>query len=122
MTNPEKFDYYCGVLFARLYDSFPVPVSALEIDEFAVEEGDSDLILHSLNWLEENGLILAKAKIHDLSTSITPTYKGLALLKMLPSSLDKKQSFGEALSEAVKSKTPDTIIDITKSLFLSGIS
>lgn len=119
MNNPDKFDYYCGVLFAKLYESFPVAISTADIDEFEDEE-DFQIIVATLTWLQKNGLIDGEFVMAGTMYNVTPTLHGLSLLKMLPASLESKESIGEALAGAVKNKTPDLVIELVKTLFTSS--
>ncbi|QCU90655.1 hypothetical protein [Thiomicrorhabdus sediminis] len=117
MNNPDKFDYICGVLFAKLYENFPVPIKTADIEEFDNPE-EYKFRMHSFRWLKENGLIEGNLVSDGSMNNVRATLKGLTILKVTPESLNQKKSVGEALMDAAKIKAPDLIAEAAKSIFL----
>jgi hypothetical protein len=110
-ANIGEFNTITGLVFAQLYDNFPVPVEHLERGKIAsvmgVSSGETsvlpsgrpfnEVLGHSLNWLSQEGYVR--------SAGITPyervtlTQKGLTALNAVPQGLSA--TIGSSLSTTV---------------------
>lgn len=111
MKNIEIFDRCVGLIFARLYEHFPMPLDfdLMDIPAELFDESDPTLTVarkmeiyeHTLRWLVSAGFVTAE-HISDLKTSKARlSLKGLEILKK-PSSFMSKKSIGEKLVEEIK--------------------
>jgi hypothetical protein len=113
----ELFDRCAAIVFAKLYESFPLRIT---IDYYDVpislfEESDSSsLVAHkfeiyeaTIRWLREAGFIWAGDVDRGKACDMVLSPKGLEVLKV-PSSISKKpETLGQLLVEAVKNGAKD---------------
>ena len=118
-NNIDKFDILVGKILAKLYNEFPIN-STLLSEEFGIKDniaeflGDeasqnikenNELIFFesSIAWLIQNDIINAKNSGYGAYYDAALSFKGLKLLKVVPSSVNnERKSIGESLSELVK--------------------
>ncbi|MBE2985333.1 hypothetical protein CCAL6883_08285 [Campylobacter sp. RM6883] len=108
--NIELFDYYAGIIFARLIDEFPLPFNEKIADLLRNDIDFSDdteltrhnnIIYYTVMWLRDNGFIKVDQCTRGVIVSAVLTHKGLEILKQVPQSIDGK-SLGDNLKQAVK--------------------
>ncbi|GHV59031.1 hypothetical protein FACS1894103_1600 [Campylobacterota bacterium] len=137
MTNIDKFDHFTGLIFAKLYKSFPVYqniniVGFLESDYKAIIESsggnfevekdrmDSLVLSETLFWLRDSGFIdfvfppkksMAGRDIVPSSEFLgtTLTAKGLETLKRTPKTVNGAKSLGEAFIGTAKELSLDSV-------------
>ncbi|MFT7404679.1 hypothetical protein [Zhongshania sp.] len=117
----DNFNRLTGLLFAKLFEEFPVPIR-LTPDSFLEQlikelddEGEFNFPVYfssTVKWLNTAGYIWIA---EDLCTSSGPVFdlvlseKGLATLRKIPESLEGSESIGERLVAFAKSKTSETV-------------
>ncbi|WP_145133629.1 MULTISPECIES: hypothetical protein [unclassified Pseudomonas] len=126
--NIETFDQLTGLIFAKLYERFPIPAS-LDIMEFhevfssTGEEADIDTSFFnaSVRWLIDSGYISDRAIWAGTNNfqQCTLTAKALEILKGTPSVLSGK-SIGDELQTAVKSGTLESLKALTNEALSRG--
>lgn len=128
-SNMERFDLLTGAVFARLYESFPEPVT-LEpypfLEQIAPEGQDHEaqrvqsfnaieFFGYTINWLEQTGYLTHSPQMRaDLSIfdGCILTAKGLEVLKALPDSITGK-TLGSQLQDAAKNGLLDSVKSLT---------
>jgi hypothetical protein len=129
-SNIERFDQLAGLVFAKLYEHFPIPVS-LDIMEFhdvlrsTGDEGEVEPVFFSasVRWLVESGYISNRAEwaAPNHFKHCTLTAKALEVLKGTPSILTG-ESIGDELQSAVRSGAFETIKVLTNEALSRGWS
>jgi hypothetical protein len=118
-SNIDKFDEYTALVFARLYETFPIRVNLFDHDvipdtwkdgKFNPEayDSDSELVRATIIWLKEAGYIDGRISNLGLFEAVL-TSKGLEVLKAVPSSLSTGPSLGERIADAVKEEGRETM-------------
>jgi hypothetical protein len=146
MRNIDKFDEIAGIVFAKLYESFPMridfnaeDISSLMKDTGNKEGGDeaeeaeeakeaeeafndsTRFIPDTIRWLKEEGYITMQSATMDSHfINVTLTGKGLSSLKSTPDSVSGKLSTGEQLSEAIKTGGREALINATNQVLFAG--
>lgn len=133
-NNPELFDKCVTIIFATLYQKFPLQIE-LDFNDLAIElweDGDNDekyfniheIFANTVSWLVKSGYIWAEKvdAYNSYGTVLSPA--GLELLKM-PSSLSKntqksQKTIGEDLIETMKSGAKDVAKDLIKKGLTEG--
>lgn len=130
-TNIEHFDNIVGLVFARLYQDFPIRqvVDPTILDPLVKPntEGWEDryqqyqmVFIATMAWLIEAGYVWA-SPIRDENTGVfldcVLSTKGLEVLNT-PSSLGP--SIGSTLKDAALSTTGDTVKDLAKEALSAG--
>ncbi|WP_169753627.1 hypothetical protein [Campylobacter mucosalis] len=125
MKNIELFDYYSGVIFARLIDEFPLPfndkMGNLLRDDINLED-EAELIRHqniiynTFIWLRDNGFLRLEQCTRGNIVGVVLTAKGLETLKQTPKSIDGK-SLGDNLKEAIKIGKDELIKQAVNKIF-----
>lgn len=120
-SNIERFDEYAGAIFAKLYDTFPLPTEltpyqfvGANLREPArdglgtVQNDNAYFFISCVDWLRSAGY-LAIGGSYDDGTYLdcVLTAKGLEVLKAVPESLQSGPSLGEKLVDASKSGTKE---------------
>lgn len=144
-NNIERFDEITGMVFAHLYQSFPIPTDlgaefiGLNIspvttipekgapyggvyDLSAEERKNFDIFIHSLHWLSKAGYIDVSDSGSTTFYGVTLTAKGLEILKATPSSLDNAPSIGQQLITAAKGGLVDQLKSLTASALKRGVA
>ncbi|MGR2990758.1 hypothetical protein [Vibrio vulnificus] len=135
MNNIEKFDKLVAELFANLYENFPRKVE-IDIFEFLGIEyrhiglgdnptqeeltsynsdcSEADFVLDTISWLIQSGFVYGHVENSGgmFSTTkrgldLTLTPKGLELLKLIPASVNTKESLGDKLVSTLESGAKD---------------
>ncbi|WP_281083921.1 hypothetical protein [Klebsiella quasivariicola] len=135
-SNIDKFDEITGMLFAKLFSSFPEPVdirledyvpeediAPLEhIDPWILEEARCEFVAHSIRWLIESGYITIFNFNNDghVFYGVVLTAKGLECLKMTPDSL--RPSAGTQLAAAASSGSMEVLKSVVNQVLGAGIS
>ncbi len=125
MKNIEQFNKCVGVIFAHLYGNFPrrTPIGLKRLPEL---EGTPHLVFNNtVQFLEEEGYVsftgtLPRTPDGDV-VGVRLTEKGLTILNAIPEAIDGGLSFGEQLSEHVKSGSWDALRDGVKSIISAGV-
>lgn len=137
MRNIEKFDEITGIVFAKLYDNFPMKVdlNSGEIlncmeevksskDSHKEDETFDDLtkfIPDTIRWLKGEGYITMQMQTFENKfIGMTLTGRGLSSLKAIPDSVSGKLSTGEELSEAVKLGGKEALIKAANQALSAG--
>jgi len=124
-SNIERFDEIVGQAFARLYQSFPVPVT-LQAKDFVGGDNvyvkadfndvmtgkvadntttpDAEFCIACLKWLVVSGYVTANDAHYSHLPSAVLTAKGLEALKATPASLEMDTPIGERIVQAVKTE------------------
>lgn len=117
----EKFNRLTGLLFAKLFEEFPVPTRFTphsffeQMIEILDEEGGfnfPEYFESTVRWLDTAGYIWIA---QDLCATEGPEFdlvlseRGLATLRKIPESLEGSESIGERLIGFAKSKTSDAV-------------
>jgi hypothetical protein len=120
----QKFDRIVALIFADLYEKFPVRSHVSVYKLFDCKESgyydsgiwhepedltksDQEFYYHTVNWLISTGYIIGTIEHHN-SSSITLSMKGLQLLKSVPDSLENSKSLGEQLLSVISSGAKDS--------------
>lgn len=132
-SNIEDFDKTVGLVFARLYQDFPIrqvidPTILDSIVRVNTEGWESryqhhqKIFIATMIWLIEAGYLWA-SPVRDESSGVflecVLSTKGLEVLNT-PSSLGK--TIGSTLKEAALSTSGDTIKDLAKEALTAGAS
>lgn len=140
--NIDRFNEITGLIFACLYEKFPVPVDlhpmlfgiketpggaecaavavALELDP---QSEDEIFFKHSVRWLIEAGY-LASAEYSYGSTHFGDsrlTAKGLEVLNAVPTALVPREPLGEQLVAASKSGGKELVRNIATEALGVGV-
>jgi hypothetical protein len=126
VCNIKKFDKVVAQIFEKLYSQFPVriyvnPYEILDYEDKGkyvegvwqetLSDEDKRFFIDTLLWLHETGYIIGSiTHIHE--TRVTLSNNGLELMKYVPSSVDKTQSLGEQLQNAIKSGAKDSAANL----------
>jgi hypothetical protein len=141
-NNIDKFNYYVGVIFAKLYSSFPCRsrieyleiIGANECPETTDNEGrrtgiynrdgeledlssEFDFLHETLKWLHETGYLIGMVGHSEGGryATVTLSPKGLEILKIVPNSISSEsngKSIADSLSEALEDSAKDKISEI----------
>ncbi|BCX79245.1 hypothetical protein [Campylobacter sp. 19-13652] len=130
-SNIEKFDYYAGVILARLYEAFPFEIdldTQAMADELASKnpqpKGSDELAFVGavLDFLLEYDFIKASPLVGGSFSDVRLTLKGLGVLKSVPPSIDQKhKSNGELLKQAAQSGAKSLLANATQALISTYI-
>jgi hypothetical protein len=119
-ANPEIANIWIGYIFAKLYESFPVPydftVSEIvretketpNLNEYELALFGSSLI----DWLQKEGFIRGEAPPLGpdfLIDFATLTERGFRILNAVPQNLKEKKKVGQRLVEASKDIGQDAV-------------
>ncbi|WP_432780248.1 hypothetical protein QZH44_06880 [Pseudomonas corrugata] len=118
-SNIDRFDEYAGLIFARLYATFPMRVQldddevipgAWRDGEFQLEayESEAEFVKATIHWLKDAGYIDGRPSNRGLFDAVL-TSKGLEVLKATPASLDNGPSLGERITDAAKEEGRETM-------------
>jgi hypothetical protein len=114
--NIERFNILVGAIFARLYETFPVPIELIAtnfadllVDDEPTENGYHKggyvrFFTSTVDWLGEHGYLIRKELVttHIIRGCVL-TARTLELLNAMPSNLESKDpSLGEQLVSATK--------------------
>ncbi|MBR8461502.1 hypothetical protein KDE13_07615 [Campylobacter sp. faydin G-140] len=128
--NIELFNYYAGVLFARLIDEFPLPFDEkmANLLRDGIDFGDeielikhNNIIYYTVIWLCDNGFIKVEQCTKGGIMGAVLTHKGLEILKKTPQSIDGK-SLGDNLKQAVKIGKEELIKTAVNKIFATSIN
>jgi|ERR1700758_5027657 hypothetical protein len=109
--NIEEFNTIAGLIFAQLYEAFPVPIDidtegiaramgvAGDLTSHKMSSGRnfSEIMVQTFCWLNDEQYIRTPSAVYK---QVTLTTKGLGAMSAIPSGL--KKSVGTELSNAVK--------------------
>jgi len=110
--NIDLFNEYTALIFARLYETFPLdqhfdPFKELGINEAEYQMCDKPLprevqvFYATITWLNQTGYIAGDGSEPWYFVGRL-TAKGLEAMKAVPASIDCSEPIGEKLLEAVK--------------------
>lgn len=116
-TQIELFDRCAAIVFAKLYEAFPlrIDIDSTDIPMELFDDTDStwqvthkfDVYESTIRWLRDAGYVWASDVDGRKTRDVVLTPKGLEILK-LPSSLStKKESVGQLLTDVVKRGAKD---------------
>jgi len=132
--NIERFNMLVGAIFAKLYESFPIPTDLTVMD--FVEQmtpslaSDNDDPYHDVRffsstiiWLANHGYIdSGSAMSNGTVTRCTLTARALELLKKMPSNLeDKDPSLGDQLVSATKEGMSGKVKELASDLLSKAV-
>lgn len=136
--NVERFNRLAGSIFAKLYESFPVPIR-LSASDFHKEIFDSDqsdkeqrsdqnlnadaFFRATVNWLTEAGYLTNKGGplTGDKFNECVLTAKALEVLKTKPKNIVGAESLGKQLADAVKEGAVSKIKELTSETLSKGL-
>lgn len=134
-SNIERFDQLTGVVFSRLYNSFPITLdlNVMEFDEIlspnmamdpaSIYAGGEvfDFFTNTIEWLIEAGYIVSRQDSSYAYTfeRCTLTAKALEILKATPSSLGG-ETLGGTLAAAVKDGATSKLKDLASEVLSKG--
>ena len=107
MTSPntEAFNVSVALILARLYESFPAPLtlSTRDLDPDATPEALA-VHDHTIAFLEREGFLVRSGGDDSgvIHFGVVLSTRGLALLKAVPESLSGSESVGERLVQIAK--------------------
>ena len=110
-TNIEVANIWIGYVFAKLYESFPIPYD-FKLSEILDETGEVPTIgesgefgLQLLMWLRDEGYVRGQdgtLELESLMDFTVLTERGLTALNAVPDKLAQKKKIGEQLVDASK--------------------
>ena len=134
MTNLEIFNRVTTTVFTKCYEEFPVDVDFKYADFFDKEElltGKRklfDTVTYTFLWLKEYSYL--KIGDRDMGTErmidaermimVSLTEKTLTILNCIPSSLEKKTTLAQNLSDAIKSGSKEAASEILRQIIQCG--
>lgn len=137
-TNIDLFNRFTLALFAKLYESFPVPANldfesimmSVIPDDEGYEQTFNILVTarETVNFLESEGFLSVGFKGLDVRgvDQVRLTMKGLAILDSVPASLEKKESLISSISaitkKGLKQAASDQVSELAKQAFTLAIA
>ncbi len=137
-SNIDKFDEVTGMLFAKLFSTFPEPVD-IRLEDYVPEEDEQEVISedsaqwivdqnrrefveHTINWIVDSGFITSYNfnREQGIFSGVILTAKGLECLKMTPDSL--QASAGTELAAAARTGSIELLKSIVNQVLGAGIS
>ena len=135
-SNIEQFNEITGIVFAYLYESFPV-ARDLTIDDFTHENvsdyyvrsslhsglslgGHARMVQQTIQWLVIEGYLRTKLQSSGGFRGCVLTSKGLETLNLIPDSLDS--SIGEKLVTAVKEESKTAVRSLIQKALAYGVT
>lgn len=137
MTNIERFNVLVGVIFAKLYETFPVPVE-LSVQDF-VEQlvDDSELtddseylsggyckfFTSTIAWLGDHGYLIRGSTLGAGTVrGCVLTASTLEILNAMPANLENKgPSLGDQLISATKDSVKGKVKDLAGELLSKAV-
>ncbi|TWC74400.1 hypothetical protein FBY10_10190 [Pseudomonas sp. SJZ103] len=137
MTNIERFNVLVGVVFAKLYETFPVPVE-LSVQDFAEQLVDDDeqvddsefmkggyvkFFTSTISWLDYHGYLrkgstLSGGTVRDCVL----TASTLEILNAMPANLEiKSPSLGDQLVSATKDSVKGKVKELAGELLSKAV-
>ena len=104
MKNIDQFNEIAGLVFAELFESFPLrnDLSPTEIAN-AKEEYDFKIAYETIRWLSAYGYIETSGGCLNGDCQATLTPKGFGVLNVIPEGIkEKSSSYGQLITEAAK--------------------
>lgn len=117
----ERFNQLAALIFARLYENFPVPLELtptaylseiIETDDYDGAFNFDEFFGSTVKWLERAGFVWID---RDNSTYDGPAYdvvlseRGLATLRSVPNSLEGTASLGERFANFSREKASEAV-------------
>lgn len=124
-SNIDLFDQIAGLVFSKLYQSFPVTKtlsSMAFIQAFPNEiERPGEFFSDTMSWLITSGYLMGEPDSKNPYTfhKCTLTAKGLEVLKAVPDSITGK-TLGAQLQDAAKSGMLDSVKSLTGKALSAG--
>ena len=123
-SNIQLFNLITGDLFAKLYESFPVPCeidfASLGMNFIDPSDYDGSFAISSFaedttKWLSDANYVWLESPSHmGAKSTARLTPKGLEILRAIPASLEEKIPLGEKLIEFSKKTVADSLSDTVK--------
>lgn len=136
MANVERFNLVTGLVFGKLYESFPIPrnITLQEIYDGLPDAGDDEgyandllrIIPATMVWLHDNGYFIAQSlqKIDGEAIEAVLTPKGFEVLNAVPNQLKPKETVGDAIinlaKETAKSGFKSAMAELGKTAVIAG--
>lgn len=137
MTNIERFNVLVGVIFAKLYETFPVPVE-LSVQNFAEQLVDDDELIDkgeymkggyvkfftsTVSWLSNHGYLMKGSTLSGGTVrDCVLTASTLEILNAMPDNLQVKgPSLGDQLISATKDSVKDKVKDLGGELLSKAV-
>lgn len=120
-TNIEKFNEIVGIIFGKLYESFPLKIDLLSIevigeplqysdgiysDELCTTVEDHRFFLDTVDWLMTNGYLAGTMSSASCHRAVL-TAEGLEVLKAIPDSLETP--LGDRIKETLKTESKEAL-------------
>ncbi|MGY2162158.1 hypothetical protein HX799_07580 [Pseudomonas tolaasii] len=124
-SNIDIFDQITGLIFSRLYQSFPVTKTLSSMDFIAAFPNDIErpgvFFADTMKWLIASGYLMGEmdAKLHATFHKCTLTAKGLEVLKAVPDSVTGT-TIGAQLQDAAKKGMLDSVKSLTGKALSAG--
>ena len=129
MTNSELFELVIFRAISKIREDFPQNI-VLEFDYLLTEkdcpdaERRDEICYNSVRWLQKNGYIIIEGnEIGRLFSYITPMEKLIAVMGMIPPSLqEENKTLASFFKDCAKHATKESISDAIKLLIRTGAS
>lgn len=139
-NNIEPFNRVVLLVLAKLYESFPVPISldSEQVGHEAVKDSEAEhqppkliksVASNSIAFLVEEGFLRYDPSFRTMSGPDFPaaklTLKGFTLLGSMPSTVDgaiDRRPFSDQLRGAVNEGASNSVADLVKSLFTGAVN
>jgi len=125
--NIKTFDKFVGYIFAELYSAFPICIK-INVSEFLEKikcGGEEEALIFSetMFWLRDAGFLSFrtpedKEVFHMEGVIASPRFgcvvlsaKGLEILKKTPKTIEKSESIGDIIRNAVKDGVKTKLIE-----------
>lgn len=124
-SNIDLFDRITGLIFSKLYQSFPVTetLNVMSFTEALPDEVErpGEFFSDTLKWLITSGYLMGEpdAKHPYTFHKCTLTAKGLEVLKAVPDSITGK-TLGAQLQDAAKKGMFDSVKSLTGKALSAG--
>ncbi|NIE73009.1 hypothetical protein F3J45_00825 [Pantoea sp. Ap-967] len=126
-SNIDLFDKITGLIFSKLYQTFPVTGTLNVMSFMEAFPGEVDrpgeFFSATLKWLITSGYMMGEPDSKHAYTfnKCTLTAKGLEVLKAVPDSITGK-TLGAQLQDAAKSGMLDSVRSLTGKALSAGAS
>lgn len=142
MKNIDTFDILTGYILGELYESFPI-CKEINLELFLINNESIDnteknqlILSETLFWLRDNDFLTfpipeekplrrhTGAMAYPQFSCIVLTAKGLAVLKKVPKSVDRKdkdKGLGEHIIDVVKMGTKEQLSNLVGSVLATAI-
>lgn len=130
IKNVEIFNESVALIFAELYENFPVPTSLnytklasrlFKDDETVDADTILDVFINTITWLKNSGYIWlsSESELEVFGATLNP--KGLEVLKIIVQHTESGSSIGERLVDTINQSTREERSELIKTALTEGI-